>query len=104
MEPNKNNLEQFSAEFERFIEIYLKKELGLRRLHINIFNTLVTLIIGSLGLISALAWDTFLKEMFNHIFGESTLRTEFIYAITITIVTVVVTVILGKIFKNTKEK
>lgn len=93
--------ERFSAEFEKFIEAHVKKQISSTRIHISIFNTIVTLIIGSLGLISALAWDTYLRDLFDQLLkSESTLLTSFIYALTVTVVTVIVTVALGKFFRK----
>ena len=89
--------EEFSPEFEKFIERYMAEQSHFRRIPLNIFNTLTTLVIASLGLISALAWDHYLKSMFDQLFeGSETLNGLLAYAVVVTAATVIVTLVLGK--------
>ncbi len=60
---------------------------------------LVTIIVAALGLITALAWDRTLEDVFTHFFGPLTsLSRKMTYTIVITIFAVVVTIILRRFF------
>lgn len=86
------------SELEKFLE---KHE--LRRLHINVFERVLTLIIAALGLIAALAWDEALKHLFEKLLGgKGTLWEEITYAIIITVLAVLISVGIGKIFLKRK--
>ncbi len=98
------NREQFSPEFEKFMEKYLEKRVELKRAHITVFNVLAALIIGSLGLIAALAWDEFLKKLLIEIFhGHDSLATDLTYAILVTVIAVLAAIFLGKSGEGKKE-
>jgi hypothetical protein len=59
---------------------------------------MVILFISALGLIAALAWDEAFKELFKRIFVDLTIMQEkFLYAILITVIAVLASVILGKL-------
>jgi hypothetical protein len=82
------------GEFERFI-----KEYELDRLHTDFLNRWITLIIASLSLITALAWDDLFKSVFIGFFGHlNELSQKVLYSTILTILTILVTVILGKFF------
>jgi len=58
----------------------------------------VTLILGGFGLVAALAWNEAIKTLFETIFPKkSELIGKFIYAITVTIMVVLVSLRLRKI-------
>jgi formate hydrogenlyase subunit 3/multisubunit Na+/H+ antiporter MnhD subunit len=90
-----------AVELEKILEQY-----ELNRIHTDVFEKIVILVIASLGLITALAWDTALEHLFKHMFGgEQTLAEEITYAVTITIIAAVVSVFLGRsIRRKSKQK
>ncbi len=58
----------------------------------------ITLILGGFGLVAALAWNEAIKSLFETFFEKSNeLIGKFIYAITITIIVVIVSMRLKKI-------
>lgn len=96
------NNEQFTAEFEKFMDEYMKdlvvkRGSHIRRFPMTVFNAVSALLIGSLGLIAALAWDNYLHYLFSHLFPENHgLWLGFVYAVFITTVAVTVAVFLGR--------
>ena len=97
MEPQ----EEFKiVEAERF----LKKE-ELRHIHSDVFERIVVLVIAALGLIAALAWDEALKHIFEELFGgKGTIFGEVSYAIVITIIAALISVLVGKtLIKRSKR-
>ena len=91
--------EQFEGEeFQKFLEKY-----EIYRIRDNFKDRVLTIVIASLGLIAALAWDDALKHLFEKLFGGSgTLHEELAYAIMITIVAAAISVYLGKYYKRQK--
>ncbi len=70
----------------------------------DFMGRLVTIVIAALGLITALAWDRTLEDLFEHFFGPLTsLESKMLYASLITIGAVFVTVLLRRAF-ITKDK
>jgi len=95
-----NNDKSESTEFDKFLEKY-----EVQRIRDNFKERVLTIIIASLGLIAALAWDDALKHLFEHIFGGAgTLTEEILYAVIITIIAAAISVYLGKVFTKDKEK
>ena len=89
-----------STEFEKFLERY-----ELNRIRENFKERVLTIVIASVGLIAALAWDTALKHLFEKILGGAgTLTEELAYAIIITVIAAVISVYLGRSFAKKKEK
>ena len=67
---------------------------------------IVIIVIAGLGLISVLAWDSAIKDLYKTIVSDSeSLVGKFGYALLITFIGVVVSIILGRAFlkKKTKE-
>lgn len=65
---------------------------------------IVIIIIAGLGLISVLAWDEALKDLYGKIVKNSdSLFGKFGYALIITLISVVVSIILGRIFMKDKK-
>ncbi len=86
------------------MEEFLKKY-ELHRIHLDVLGRVVTLIIASLSLIAALAWDTALKHLFENWFGAAgTLSEEMFYAVIITALAVIISIVLGKLFVKRKKK
>jgi len=89
-----------AVELEKILEQY-----ELNRIHTDVVEKIVILVIASLGLISALAWDTALGSLFRKLFGgEQTLAEEITYAVVITVVAAVVSVLLGRSLKQKSSK
>ncbi|MEI8130672.1 MAG: DUF5654 family protein [bacterium] len=60
---------------------------------------LVTIIVAALGLITALAWDRTLEDIFTHFFGPLTsLSRKITYTVVITIFAVAITILLRRFF------
>ncbi len=59
---------------------------------------IATLIISAFGLVAALAWNTAIQGAFTLIFGKNNdIAAMFAYAITVTVVAVIVTLYLSRI-------
>ena len=87
------------VELEKVLEKY-----ELQRIHTDLFEKIVLLVIASLGLITALAWDTALTHLFRELFGgNETLAEEVTYALIITVIAAVVSVLLSRSLRN-KQK
>ena len=88
------------SEVEKFLETY-----ELHRIHSHIFERVATLIIAALGLIAALAWDEALRGIFEQLFqGEETILEKISYALVITVIATIVSVILGKLYIKRRKK
>jgi hypothetical protein len=67
-------------------------------------NRIWTLVIASFAVITALAWDDFLRDLFATIFRqETTVMQKFYYALTVTLVAAVVSVFIRKHAKHTRN-
>ena len=83
-----------SGRAEAFIE-----DESIHDIKLDFMARLVTILIGALGLITALAWDRTLEDVFAEYFGPlSTLSKKVTYATVITLLAVVVTLILRRSF------
>jgi hypothetical protein len=64
----------------------------------TIIKTMITLVTTAFGLVAGLAWNDAIQELIKKLVGEgSTLSGLFIYAIVVTIIAVVATLILGRV-------
>lgn len=58
----------------------------------------ITLVLGGFGLVAALAWNEAIRSLFETVFKtRGTIISKFVYAITVTLVLVIITVQLQKI-------
>ncbi|OVE79372.1 hypothetical protein BVY00_00535 [bacterium G20] len=74
-------------------------------MHTDVIEKIIILVIASLGLITALAWDTALSSLFKKLFGgEQTLLEEMSYALVITIIAAVISVLLSRSLRRKKSK
>ncbi len=81
------------------------KEYELNRIHTDVVEKIIILVIASFGLITALAWDTALASFFKKLFGgEQTLLEEMSYALVITIIAAAVSVLLSRSLRRKKSK
>lgn len=64
----------------------------------ELIDKLQALIAAAFGLVAALAWNTVIQAIFKDIFGEqSSIPAMLAYAILVTIVAVVITILVSKI-------
>lgn len=71
----------------------------------EVLDKLVELITAAFGLVAALAWNTAIQELFNAVFPQAgDLVAKFLYAITVTVIVVFVTIRLGRLAEQTKER
>ena len=76
-----------------------------KSLKIEILEKIMDLIIAGFGLVAALAWNDAIKALFSLVFPQaSNVIAQFIYAILITIIMVVITVKLGKFLEFSKKQ
>lgn len=103
MEQTQNKQDPFEigvSQMEKFMDRY-----ELKKLHVDFFQKVTLLIIASLGFISAIAWDQFLKIVFAEVFGSvDSIWTKLLYAVIITLIAVLISIVLTKIFLSEKTK
>ena len=80
-------------------------EQGFREIKANFIGRVVTIIIASLSLISALAWEDALHDLYNRYFTNSqTIGGKLGYAVTLTFLAVIVSAIVGRRFLKKARK
>lgn len=68
-------------------------------------NHVFTLLVASLGLITALAWDETLRELFHFVFGATeTLGQKLLYSAVVTAVAVIITTLFVRGEKRRRKK
>jgi hypothetical protein len=71
----------------------------------EVLDKLVELVTAAFGLVAALAWNTAIQALFTLIFPEAgDLVAKFLYAITVTVIVVFVTIRLGHLAEQAKER
>ena len=71
----------------------------------EVLDKLVELITAAFGLVAALAWNTAIQELFTVIFPEAgDLIAKFLYAVVVTVIVVVITIRLGRLAEQAKER
>lgn len=79
-------------DLEKFLKRY-----EIAHLRSTIFERFTILILSASGFVAALAWDDALKGMFKEFIGLSgTIGGKFLYALLVTIVAVILSMILGR--------
>ncbi len=82
----------------------LLDELRVDRLANQFSNRVATLVIASLGLTTALAWDDTLRGIFHAIFGASeSLGEKILYSVLVTLCAVIITIVLARSIRR-KDK
>jgi ABC-type uncharacterized transport system ATPase subunit len=98
-EQPKDHFEIGMKEMEKFLEKY-----EVRQIRTDFFQKMTLIIIASLGFITAIAWDQALKLIFTEFFeGLTSIQEKLLYAVLITIVATVGSIILTKIFLKGKK-
>lgn len=76
-----------------------------KSLKIEILEKTFDLMIAGFGLVAALAWNEAIKSLFSLIFPQAgNVIAQFIYALLITMLVVIITVKLGKILNFSKKQ
>ncbi len=71
----------------------------------EVLDKLVELITAAFGLVAALAWNTAIQELFTAVLPEAgDLVAKFLYAIVVTVIVVFVTIRLGRLAEQAKER
>ncbi len=94
---------QKQSEFEKSAEELFKPYdvKSVNKVGTEFLERVILLIVAGLGLITALAWDTVLKDIFNLIFGDlGSLYQKIAYALLLTLITTIVTMRLSKLMKK----
>jgi hypothetical protein len=75
------------------------------RLTREVRQRLLTYIVAAFGLVAGLAWNDAIRSLIDHLFplSKNSLFAKFIYAISVTLAVVLVTVYLVKILKKEGE-
>jgi len=75
-----------------------------KSLKLEILDKMSSLVTAGFGLVAALAWNDAIKALFSVIFPKtSTIIAQFIYAIVITVIIVIITIKLGKLTDVAKK-
>ena len=75
------------------------EEESLHDIKLDFMTRLVTIVIAALGLITALAWDRTLEDLFTAFFGPlNSLSQKITYAVLITLLAVCVTLMLRRTY------
>lgn len=81
------------------------EQFELRQIHRLFVDRIIVLAVASLGLITALAWDEALRDIFRKFFGDGeSLLNKILYAVIITFIAVLVSITVGRIFIRNKKK
>jgi hypothetical protein len=76
-----------------------------KKLQLEIFEKLSTLVTAGLGLVAALAWNSFIQNIFREIFGTySSLWAQGGYAVLVTVIVVVLTIQISRAVNRLKEE
>ena len=74
-----------------------------KKLQLEVFEKLSTLVTAGLGLVAALAWNSLIQEVFKKIFGtQSTIWAQFGYALLVTVIVVVLTLQISRTVNKLK--
>ena len=71
----------------------------------EVLDKIAALVTAAFGLVAALAWNDAIKTIFKEVFGEeSTIGPMLLYAIIVTIIAVILTIIVARAVANAKNK
>ena len=70
----------------------------------EVLDKIAALVTAAFGLVAALAWNDAIKTIFKEIFGdESTIGPMLLYAVIVTIIAVILTIIVARAVANAKN-
>lgn len=76
-----------------------------KKLQLEVLEKLSTLVTAGLGLVAALAWNSFIQNLFQDIFGtQSGLWAQLGYAVLVTVIVVVLTLQVGRAVTRLKDE
>ena len=71
----------------------------------EILDKISALVTAAFGLVAALAWNDAIKTIFKEVFGESnTIGPMVLYAVIVTIIAVILTIVVARAVANAKSK
>ena len=71
----------------------------------EVLDKIAALVTAAFGLVAALAWNDAIKTIFKEIFGDqSAVGPMLLYAIVVTIIAVILTIIVARAVANAKNK
>ncbi len=91
-------------DLSKFIRKRVQKE-GID-ITIEVLEKVTTFIGAGMGLVVALAWNTAIKTLFDKFFSQqptANIMAQFTYAIFVTMLVVIMTIYLGRVFKIVKS-
>ena len=92
-------------QMEEFVENMKNPKPMADDIKIEFLGRVVTIVIAGLGLITVLAWDETLKDLYEQFFSHITNVSQKLgYAVFVTIFSVLVSIIIGRIFIKKKRK
>ncbi len=72
---------------------------------VQVLETFAALITAAFGLVAALAWNEAIKGLINEFFASGGgLMASFVYAIVVTIIAVIFTILIASSIKKAKDK
>jgi hypothetical protein len=72
-------------------------------LKVEVLDKIAALVTAAFGLVAALAWNEAIKAVFREIFGaEDAIGPMLIYAIAVTIVAIILTIVVARAAANAK--
>ena len=82
-----------------------EKEEEKPTLKTEVLDKISTLVTAAFGLVAALAWNDAIKTIFKEVFGESnTIGPMVLYAVIVTIIAVILTIVVARAVANAKSK
>ena len=82
-----------------------KEEEEKPTLKTEVLDKISALVTAAFGLVAALAWNDAIKTIFKEVFGESnTIGPMVLYAVIVTIIAVILTIIVARAVANAKNK
>ena len=85
---------------------YQGKEKSNRGLNDELSKRIMGYILAGFGLVAGLAWNEAIKELIAYLFpmSKDTMLAKFVYAIILTLILVLVTIYLARLFKKEESK
>ena len=75
------------------------------KVRIELVEKLAALLTAAFGLVAALAWNSAIQNLFKQFFGDSeNVTAQIIYAVSVTVIAVYVTFIIGRVKGSLTEK
>ena len=82
-----------------------KEEEEKPTLKTEVLDKISALVTAAFGLVAALAWNDAIKTIFKEVFGESnTIGPMVLYAVIVTIIAVILTIVVARAVANAKSK